>query len=71
MSSPEEIAAVFNEDICNMSKVVFSKYGLSPFYDNFDGFQIEGLYDGLGIDEIVCSEFTPRSKNASKNRKKR
>jgi len=71
MSSPEEIVAVFNEDVCRKSKIVFSKYGLSPFYDYFDGFQIAGRYDGLGIDEIVCSEFTPRRKNASKIRQKR
>jgi hypothetical protein len=71
MSTSEEINAVFCEDIARKSQIVCSKYGPAPFYENFHGFCIEGLYDGLGIEQIVCSEFMPRSKNAHKNRKKR
>ena len=66
MSTDREIAAVYNDEIYKKTKIVFDKYGKSPFYENFAGFQIEGLYDGLGIENIVCSEFTPNIKKRTK-----
>jgi len=66
MSTDEEIAAVYHDEIAKKTKIVYNKFGKRPFYDGFDGFQIEGLYEGLGIENIVCSEFTPKSKKRSK-----
>ena len=66
MSTHNEIMAVYEDEIAAKSKIVENKFGKRPFYDGFNGFQIEGLYDGLGIEHIVCSEFIPKSKKRSK-----
>jgi hypothetical protein len=62
MSTEEQIREVYEGDIAEQTKNVFNRSGCSPFYDNFNGFQIEGLFDGLGIDKVVCSEYYPKSK---------
>ena len=67
MSSSEEIQAVYEEDICRMSRCVYNKQGLAPFFEGFKGFGIESLHDGLGINHIRCNEYTPKiKKNARK-----
>jgi hypothetical protein len=65
-STHEDIMAVFNDDINEKSRLVEAKFGKAPFYDNFEGFSIKGIYDYAGIEDIKCSEFTPRRKNAPK-----
>ena len=66
MSTHEEILAVYNQEITDKVKIVYNKCGSRPFYDGYDGFRIECLYDGLGIDKIICSEYTPKSKRMKK-----
>jgi hypothetical protein len=63
MSSSEDIFAVFSSDIEKLSKIVENKQGKAPFYENFRNFSVFGLYDNLGIDQIVCKDFVPRGKN--------
>lgn len=60
MSTSEEIAEVFAQDIEKRTRIVENSQGQLPFYDNFRGFNIFSLYDGLGIDKISCSDFKPR-----------
>ena len=62
MSNSEEIQEIYEADIRQQTNHVCNKFGVQPFYDGFNGFQIEGVFDGLGIDQIVCSEYTPKSK---------
>ena len=66
LSTHEEIMAVYEEDIYRKSKVVESKFGKAPFYDNFNGFSFDDLYSHSGIEKIRCSEFTPKIKKWSK-----
>lgn len=70
MSTHDEIMAVYHEEINSQSSLVESKFGKAPFYDNFNGFSIKGLYDNLGIEQIKCADFTPRTKRATKKVKK-
>jgi hypothetical protein len=67
MSTSEQIRAVFDEEICKKSRIVLNKYGTAPFFDGFRGFTIESLHDGLGIDKIVCRDYTPKGKKCQKN----
>lgn len=62
MSTDEEIRAVYEQDIAEKTQLVESKFGKAPFYDNFDGFSIGHLYGGLGIENIKCLGFAPKSK---------
>jgi hypothetical protein len=66
MSTDEEIRAVYDEDIARQTNIVWNKLGKAPFYENFDGFSFENIGDGLGIERIKCSEFTPKVKKWSK-----
>jgi hypothetical protein len=66
MSSHEDIMAVYHEDIEQKSRLVESKLGKAPFYDNFNGFSFESLYSNTGAERIVCSEFTPKIARWSK-----
>jgi hypothetical protein len=66
MSTSEQIREIYEAEIADKTRVVFNKCGISPFYEDFDGFQIEGLYSGLGIDSIICSEYTPKSKKRAR-----
>jgi hypothetical protein len=66
MSSTEEIQEVYESEIANKTKIVYNKFGKPPFYDGFEGFHLEGLFDGLGIEQIKCSEFTPKSRKKAK-----
>ena len=45
MSSDEEIHEVYSNDIQKQADIVRTKFGLAPFFENFDGFQIGGLFD--------------------------
>ena len=65
LSNHEEIMAVYESDIAEKTRLVESKFGKKPFYDNFRGFHIEKLYGGLGIHRIVCSEYTPGGDDAA------
>jgi len=58
--------AVYHEEIDQKSRLVESKFGKAPFYDNFNGFNFEDLYANTGIERIVCSEYTPKTKKWSK-----
>lgn len=69
-STIEDIQAVYEDEINQKSRLVEFKFGKAPFYDNFDGFSIQSIYDYAGIERIKCSEYTPRRKNAPKIRKK-
>ena len=60
--------AVYEDEISSKSRLVESKFGKAPFYDNFNGFSIEKVTDNLGAENIVCSEYRPRRKNAAKIR---
>jgi len=62
MSTDEEIREVYDRDIAEQTKIVYDRQGPTPFYDGFMGFQIENLYNDLGIEKIICSDFTPKSK---------
>lgn len=66
MSTLEEIAAVYNEDIYQKTKLVESKFGKSPFYDNFVGFSFCDIYENIGAEKIRCSDFAPKHKKWSK-----
>ena len=66
MSTSEDIASVYEEDIYRQTKLVESKFGKSPFYNNFEGFSFEDLYSGIGIEQIKCSDFYPKVKKWSK-----
>ena len=66
MSTHDEIMAVYEDEIYQKSKLVESKFGKAPFYDNFDGFSFDHLYDNREISKIRCSEFTPKIKKWSK-----
>ena len=66
MSSHEEIMAVYEDEIQSKSRLVESKFGKSPFYDNFRGFNFCDLSENLGIEQIKCSEYTPKQKKWSK-----
>ena len=66
MSTDEEIRAVYNEEIDRKTNIVWNKCGKSPFYENFSGFSFEELGEGIGIDRIKCSEFTPKTNKWSK-----
>jgi len=66
MSTHEEIMAVYEADIYQKTMLVESKFGKSPFYDNFNGFGFCTLFDHAGIDRIQCSEFTPKRTKWSK-----
>jgi len=66
MSTSDEIRAVYEEDIFKKSKFVESKYGKSPFYNNFDGFYFEDIYANSGAELIICSEYTPKRKKWSR-----
>jgi len=57
MSNSDEIQEIFEQDIKRMSNVVENKQGPIPFYDGLRGFHTFGLYDGLHLDEIVCSDI--------------
>lgn len=50
MSTDEEIAEVFNDDINRKSQQVFNKHGIMPFLEGMDSCQIKELYRGL-LDE--------------------
>ena len=66
MSTPEEINAVFEEEINQKSRLVENKFGKSPFYDNFEGFSFGSVFENAGIERIRCSEFTPKIRKWSK-----
>ena len=66
MSSDEEIRAVYEQDIADKTRLVYGKSGAMPFYDGFSGFQVEELFQELGIEKIVCSEYTPKTRKWSK-----
>ena len=51
MSTDEEIAESFNEDIQAKSKIVLNKFGIYPFLNNMDGFNIEHIHD-LSEDDL-------------------
>ena len=51
MSTDEEIAEVFNDEINRKNQQVLSKSGIYPFLGNLDGFQIEHIH-GLSEDEM-------------------
>ena len=57
----EEIMAVYEEDIYQKTRVVESKFGKAPFYDNFNGFSFSDLCDNLGIEKIAL--FRVHSEN--------
>ena len=57
LSNSAEIQEVFEQDIEKMSRQVENNLGVIPFYDGFRGFHTFGLYDGLHLDEIVCSDI--------------
>jgi len=50
LSTDEEIAEVFNDDINRKSQQVFNRQGIMPFLDGLDSCQIKELYRGL-LDE--------------------
>ena len=50
MSTDEEIAEVFNDDINRKSQQIFNRQGIMPFLDGMDSCQIKELYRGL-LDE--------------------
>ena len=56
MSDSREIQEVFEQDIANRSRIVENNCGIMPFYDGLVGFHTFGLYDGLHLDEILCSD---------------
>ena len=66
MSEHDEIMSVFEDEIFRKTLIVYNKQGKTPFYDGFAGFQIEDLSYGLGIERIICSEYTPKCRKRSK-----
>jgi hypothetical protein len=62
MSTDEEIREVYEADIAEKTRIVRGKHGEVPFYDGFQGFHTFGLYDGLHLEEIVCSDCKPGEK---------
>ena len=68
MSTSEEIQSVFEDEIAQKTKIVANRFGKSPFYDKFLGCHIEEPFLGLGTEEIICSDFTPKSKKRGKCR---
>jgi len=45
MSTSEEIREVYESDIDAKTRLVQRKYGLGPFYENFDAFRVFHLFD--------------------------
>jgi hypothetical protein len=66
MSTHDEIMDVYNEEINQKSRLVESKLGKAPFYNNFQGFCIEDIGVNTGADRIVCSDFKPLRRKWSK-----
>jgi hypothetical protein len=66
LSTHEEIMEVYEADINQKSHLVESTFGKAPFYDNFDGFSFQDLYQNIGIEKIVCSDYKPRIKKWGK-----
>ena len=57
LSTSAEIQEVFEQAIEKMSRIVYNKQGAKPFYNGLRGFHEFGLYDGLHLDEIKCSDI--------------
>jgi hypothetical protein len=47
MSTSEEIAEVYNTDIIRMSKIVYNKAGITPFFAGLTGYSVFNLYSGV------------------------
>ena len=66
LSSLEDIRNVYEQDIYSQSRLVESKFGKAPFYENFEGFSFEDLYSVVRAEKIICSEYAPRQNKWSK-----
>lgn len=62
MSNSEEIFAVYSDEIDKKSYIVEQRFGKGPFYENFNSFCFFSEYGGLGIEDIVCSDFKPKKR---------
>ena len=45
MSTVEEIQEVYRSEIAEKTRIVKQKFGLAPFYENFDGMRTFKLMD--------------------------
>jgi len=69
LSSSRDILEVYLSDIAKATKQVRDKYGIGAFYDSFQGYQIENLYNRVWsvADKEMLQRIWKREKQIIEN----
>ena len=64
MSSESEIREVYEGDIGKQTDEVLRKYGVKPFYEDFDGMEVESVWPVEWLETLARIDMAPAASAA-------